>query len=291
MAALWEDPWTTSGGSDPLPDYDENVWTEIDDPSGDEVTHALATLRGSTFLAMSAAAKFKGLLKRSSTANSQDSGATTPPAQVGDEQLVASPGESPVLNDSPQFVDSPTGTPALSSAPLAQGSFPSWSNRRPSPRYRTTMSSLSLGEATSRMQRSPPSSRTRDSSGAGTPSPGSRVTQQPEEPGPKSASPTSEPDQRDGDAMHDSPVSSPTAAEPETPGGGPDPNEVARSSSPETLYVGTDTHGDLLSAGIEDPSQSMAEAGVDREDLERLQAEDEDSPDVAADQQVWEDPE
>lgn len=285
IPSLWDDPWITAEGRDPLPDYDENVWTEIDEPSGEEVTQALATLRGSTFLAMSAAAKFKSLLKRSSTANTSSDGgggggATTPPRQVVDGgSPQSSPAQSPVLVDSPEFVASPTATSTLPSSPLATGGSPSAVRRttRPTPRYQATVSSLSIGDAASRWQLSPTSSLLAADDDAD-PS----VTQQSEGPV-QSESPQEEKEVK----LTRSPSSSPTLpAAAEQRDAAHEREQLTRSPSPTVLLAGTDKDGEPLAAGTEHPSARMQAAGVDREDLERLQP---DEPGQTG--QVWEDPE
>lgn len=286
IPSLWDDPWITAEGRDPLPDYDENVWTEIDEPSGEEVTQALATLRGSTFLAMSAAAKFKSLLKRSSTANtsSDGGGATTPPRQVVDGgSPQSSPAESHVLVDSPEFVASPTATSTLPSSPLATGGSPTAVRRttRPTPRYQATVSSLSIGDAASRWQLSPSSSLlAADDDDAG-PS----ATQQQSEGSMQSESPEEEKESLNEVELTRSPSSSPIlpAAAADQPH---EREQLTRSPSPTVLLAGTDKDGEPLAAGTEHPSARMQAAGVDREDLERLQP---DGPGQTG--QVWEDPE
>lgn len=65
-----------------------------------------------------------------------------------------------------------------------------------------------------------------------------------------------------------------------------DREQLTRSPSPTVLLAGTDKDGEPLAAGTEHPSARMQAAGVDREDLERLQP---DEPGQTG--QVWEDPE
>lgn len=292
IPSLWDDPWITAEGRDPLPDYDENVWTEIDEPSGEEVTQALATLRGSTFLAMSAAAKFKSLLKRSSTANTSSGngggggGATTPPRQLVDGgSPQSSPAQSPVLVDSPEFVASPTATSTLPSSPLASGGSPSAVRRttRPTPRYQATVSSLSIGDAASRWQLSPTSSLLAADDDAE-----SSAAQQSEGPM-QSESPQEEKESNGEVELTQSPSASPTlpaAAVAEQRDTAHEREQLTRSPSPTVLLAGTDKDGAPLAAGTEHPSAKMQAAGVDREDLERLQP---DEPEQTG--QVWEDPE
>lgn len=282
VPSLWDDPWITRDGTEPLPDYEENVWTEIDEPSGEEVTQALASLRGSTFLAMSAAAKFKSLLKRSSTNTTNSDGTKTPPAQDADNSPSQSPLQSPVLVDSPDFVASPAGTGSYPSSPLASPTPNVGSTRkgtRPPPRYQNTVSILSIGEATSRWQLSPTSTMYGDEG---------------EEPIVCTESPQQEKELREVEPTEwrQSPAEEATGDDrPRRQEGeiGPEPahhrDEVPRSPSPTILLAGTDEEGEPLAAGTEEPSAEMDEAGVEREDLERLQ------PDDSPAGQVWEDPE
>lgn len=147
-----------------MPDYDENVSSEIDEPSPAELHHALAVYRGSTFLALSAAAKFKGLLTAAATRRASAEkeasldGATTPPLE-GNAGARSSSGHT-----TPAFVDSPTSSPVLE--PLRSLSPPSSSSMistggarggggggarsasrsRQAPKRFDTVSSLSIGE-------------------------------------------------------------------------------------------------------------------------------------------------
>jgi len=142
IPSLWDDPWLTSNGSDPLPDYDENVSSEIDEPSPAELHHALAVYRGSTFLALSAAAKFKGLLTAAATRRASAEkeasldGTTTPPNGTGSGATT------------PALVDSPSSSPILE--PMRNLSPNSAGGGRPgsrkAPRRFDTVSSLSIGE-------------------------------------------------------------------------------------------------------------------------------------------------
>lgn len=154
LPSLWSDPWLTSSGADPLPSYETNVASPIADPSSDEVDHALAAYRGSAFLAMSAAAKFKGLLsaanvRRASSNTSVTPPTSPPPAGSGPGPVVMV--DSPELVDSPVFSASPVGSPPASPSPpratttttQQPGAHPRM--RRREPRQQTTMSSLSLG--------------------------------------------------------------------------------------------------------------------------------------------------
>lgn len=157
IPSLWEDPWLTDSGSSPLPDYDENVSSEIDEPSPAELHHALAVYRGSTFLALSAAAKFKGLLTAAATRRASAEkeasldGTTTPP--LGSD----GPGGHSVSmtrsgSATPNYVESPTGSPQLEplrnlSPPASiRGGRRSGSSSRQTPRRFDTVSSLSIGE-------------------------------------------------------------------------------------------------------------------------------------------------
>ncbi|GAA6004737.1 uncharacterized protein JCM10292_002497 [Rhodotorula paludigena] len=155
IPSLWDNPWLTSSGQSPLPSYDDNVWSEIADPSTDEVDHALAAFRGSTFLAMSAAAKFKSLLtKRRSSPTPTTPRAESEPddrdgVMVDSPDLVSSPSSSAFSPSPPNM--SPVASPEPSPAPGASRRTlpPRHSNGRPPTRKQTTMSSLSLGEAVS----------------------------------------------------------------------------------------------------------------------------------------------
>lgn len=132
----------TSNGSDPLPDYDENVSSEIDEPSPAELHHALAVYRGSTFLALSAAAKFKGLLTAAATRRASAEkeasldGTTTPPNGT------RSGATTPALVDSPS--SSPILEPMRNLSPNSAGGGRAGS--RKAPRRFDTVSSLSIGE-------------------------------------------------------------------------------------------------------------------------------------------------
>lgn len=179
IPSLWSDPWVTSNGTDPMPSYEDNVSTEIQEPSGEEVDHALAAYRGSAFLAMSAAAKFKGLLnaaavRRKSEAALASSSSTDSEVREGG----GGDGDGRVMVDSPEMVSSPVTSPnlhpssTLSQSSTSPSSSPSSSRnnlagngRRPAPREQTTMSSLSIGEATSRWTLSTPTSVSGGSAG------------------------------------------------------------------------------------------------------------------------------
>ncbi|GAA5824747.1 hypothetical protein JCM3770_007142, partial [Rhodotorula araucariae] len=153
---LWHDAWLTCAGARPLPSYETNVQREIADPSSDEVDHALAVFRGSTFLAMSAAAKFKGLLTAAAVRRAS---ASTPPTPgpgggLGEEGGVG----AGVMVDSPEMVasspvSSPVGSPLPSPLPLPSSAAAGGRTAgRAPPRQRrgpqqTTMSSLSIGSA------------------------------------------------------------------------------------------------------------------------------------------------
>lgn len=160
LPSLWSDAWVTSSSNDPLPAYDANVASPIADPSSDEVDHALAAYRGSAFLAMSAAAKFKGLLsaanvRRASSGNSNGTPPTSPPPSNGHGDHEAS--GNGVMVDSPELVASPfsSSPPDSPSASRAQSHYSGGVTtqqpgaqarmRRREPRQQTTMSSLSLG--------------------------------------------------------------------------------------------------------------------------------------------------
>ncbi|GAA5936144.1 serine/threonine-protein kinase [Sporobolomyces koalae] len=154
IPSLWEDAWLTESGTAPLPDYDENVSYEIDEPSPAELHHALAMYRGSTFLALSAAAKFKGLLNAAATRrasqekeNSID-GTTTPPLQRSGSTtpaLVDSPSNSPSLEPirslSPPSLHVLNGGGGASAKPGSSAA-----SSRKLPRRFDTVSSLSIGE-------------------------------------------------------------------------------------------------------------------------------------------------
>ncbi|GAA5898682.1 uncharacterized protein JCM6883_003388 [Sporobolomyces salmoneus] len=158
IPSLWDDPWLTQDGESPLPDYDENVSSEIDEPSPAEVHHALAVYRGSTFLALSAAAKFKGLLtaaatRRASAEKEASLDGTTTPSHVDGN------GSTKSGSTTPAFVDSPTGSPLLeplrslsppTSVPMSGGGGAagrrSVSSSRQAPKRFDTVSSLSIGE-------------------------------------------------------------------------------------------------------------------------------------------------
>ncbi|GAA6017926.1 hypothetical protein JCM11491_001221 [Sporobolomyces phaffii] len=158
IPSLWDDPWLTNDGADPLPDYDENVFSEIDEPSPAELHHALAIYRGSTFLALSAAAKFKGLLTAAATRRASAEkeasldGATTPPMLDGTGAAAEGYRSG---SSTPALVDSPTSSPMLE--PLRSLSPPasavagtrgprSASGSRRAPKRFDTVSSLSIGE-------------------------------------------------------------------------------------------------------------------------------------------------
>ncbi|GAA5821327.1 hypothetical protein JCM11251_004573 [Rhodosporidiobolus azoricus] len=184
---LWTDPWLTQSGGDPLPSYDDNVFTEITAPSKDEVDRALAVYRGSAFLALSAAAKFKGLLSKRKATNeaglTSGSGSSSPllspesgPVVVDSPDLVASPGlmaspapgsSSARVVSSPSIVASPPSSTLFteepsSDIPRGRPGFPVPEGKRFTPRgvqvrerratRMDTMSSLSLGDAGSRWQ-------------------------------------------------------------------------------------------------------------------------------------------
>ncbi|GAA5946566.1 hypothetical protein JCM3765_000298 [Sporobolomyces pararoseus] len=154
IPSLWEDPWITESGNFPLPNYDDNVSSEIDEPSPAELHHALAVYRGSTFLALSAAAKFKGLLTAAATRRASAEkeasldGATTPPNVENGIGI----GMTRSGSATPNFVDSPTGSPLLEpvrnlSPPSSiRGGRRSGSSSRQTPKRFDTVSSLSIGE-------------------------------------------------------------------------------------------------------------------------------------------------
>ncbi|BGP46731.1 hypothetical protein JCM10450v2_002579 [Rhodotorula kratochvilovae] len=155
IPSLWSDAWLTLNGSRPLPSYESNVQREIADPSSDEVDHALAVFRGSAFLAMSAAAKFKGLLtaaavRRASAGGSTPPTSPPPPGQeaqggvmVDSPEMVASPFSSPLGSPAQSPSPSPVGTRTTQPGPQARMRAAG----RGAPRQQTTMSSLSIGSA------------------------------------------------------------------------------------------------------------------------------------------------
>ncbi|GAA6059844.1 hypothetical protein JCM10212_003756 [Sporobolomyces blumeae] len=159
IPSLWSDAWLTSNGEAPLPDYNENVSSEIDEPSPAEVHHALVVYRGSTFLALSAAAKFKGLLTAAATRRASAEkeasldGTTTPPrlnshalhnpARSGTSSpaLVSSPSGSPIMDPVRTF--SPSSYASSSNGSPSGGSRP---GSRKAPKRFDTVSSLSIGD-------------------------------------------------------------------------------------------------------------------------------------------------
>ncbi|GAA5855536.1 hypothetical protein JCM8547_007879 [Rhodosporidiobolus lusitaniae] len=125
IPALWTDSWLTSSGLDPLPPFEDNVASPIAEPSGEEVDRALAVYRGSAFLALSAAAKFKGLLTAAATRRASAAGTGT---MSTDDSPTGSPLTGPVVVDSPEMVASPVVSPSLvpsSSAANGNGLLPS----------------------------------------------------------------------------------------------------------------------------------------------------------------------
>lgn len=90
---LWDDPWTTANGTEPLVPYEENS-VAFTEPTPAEVDRALNAFRASTFLAMSVVAKLKGLRRKSFS-----DGAGSPVLQTSSSEnaLVASPVSSPLI--------------------------------------------------------------------------------------------------------------------------------------------------------------------------------------------------
>lgn len=145
------------------------------------------------------------------------------------------------------------------------------------------MSSLSIGDAASRWQLSPTSSLLAADDDAE-----SSAAQQSEGPM-QSESPQEEKESNGEVELTQSPSASPTlpaAAVAEQRDTAHEREQLTRSPSPTVLLAGTDKDGAPLAAGTEHPSAKMQAAGVDREDLERLQP---DEPGQTG--QVWEDPE
>lgn len=60
-AELWDDPWVTDEGAQPLTPYEENC-IEFAEPTQADLDRALNSLRASTFIAMSVVAKLKGMV-------------------------------------------------------------------------------------------------------------------------------------------------------------------------------------------------------------------------------------
>lgn len=60
-AELWDDPWVTDEGAQPLIPYEDNC-IEFAEPTQADLDRALNSLRASTFIAMSVVAKLKGMV-------------------------------------------------------------------------------------------------------------------------------------------------------------------------------------------------------------------------------------
>ena len=170
---LWDDPWITDSGRQPLVPYDENC-VAFAEPTAAELDKALNTLRASTFLAMSVVAKLKGMRRSGSADRERGRGSTggsiTPP-RIGSEggtghssPMISSPLSSPML--SPTAFTAEPGETSRSSLHVQDG--------RPTPERKPTDCLEGLDE---------PSSEEVEMEGerTPTPTPASKLTSEPEE--------------------------------------------------------------------------------------------------------------
>lgn len=96
LRQLWDDPWVTRNGAEPLhPPYEDNC-QEIFEPSKTEIDESMRALRGSMFLAAKAASKFKGLLSKRRSMSGGGLTTDAPRSASPEREIVQSPrSESP----------------------------------------------------------------------------------------------------------------------------------------------------------------------------------------------------